>query len=386
MWSRLIYNVGYSHKTQDMITVGILGEQGKDKRVCLLPEQVKKVKDLGVEVIFESHAGKGLGIYDVEYQKAGAVSTSSDKIFDQADVVCSIQHRFDQRNLDTLTTFLGVYNPLYFREELRRYSMPKASVFSLDLLPRSTVAQNMDVLSSMASLSGYKSVLMAANNFRESIPMLTTAAGTLQPARFLILGAGVAGLQAVATAKRLGAIVEVFDVRKSAGEEVKSLGAKFMEVSGGTESNSNDGYAVIQSEEYRHRQSQLIHERAIQSDVVICAANVPGKNAPVLLEAKTLDEMKDGAIVIDLASEQGGNCRLSQNLKTVHHKGVTIIGDSQLARTLPMAASKLLSNNFYHFLKLLIQDRDHPLVNAVQVVKQGEVVHPKLREYFTQNV
>ncbi len=361
-----------------MKTIGILKENIGDDRVCMLPEAVKKLTDQGFEVWFESHAGYGVGQLNVEYQKVGAVCTTARKIYEEADIICSISHKYDGENLGKSPCFVGVFNPLFHKKALRKYISP-ASLYSLDLLPRSTIAQRMDVLSSMASLSGYKAVLLASNMYNGAIPMFTTAAGTLKPAKFLILGAGVAGLQAIATAKRLGAIVEAFDVRSSAAEEVRSLGAKFIEVEGFVESNDAGGYAVTQTEEFQDKQQQLIHEHALQADIVICTANIPGKAAPILLKENTVLKMKKGAVIVDMASEQGGNCELTQNNRTEDQNGVTILGDSHLSKLLPLAASKMLSNNYLNYLQHFLTNENSELKTQTMVMYKGEIVHPRLR-------
>ena len=365
-----------------MNTIGILKEPFEDKRVCLLPEAVKKITNLGVRVVFESRLGDGLNIPDKEYINAGAQCYSIEKIYEEADVICSINHRFNGEKLIRDLNFIGIFNPLFHIEELSRYNQ-FASIYSLDLLPRSTIAQNMDVLSSMASLAGYKALLLAANYSNSCLPMFTTAAGTIKPAKVLILGAGVAGLQAIATAKRMGAIVEAFDVRSSAEEEVRSLGAKFIQVEGSSESSAAGGYAVIQSEDFQNKQQNLIHNHAIEADIIISTANIPGRKAPLLLKKHTVEQMKKGSVIIDLASEQGGNCELTQNNKTIQQNGVTIIGNSHLSRTIPEAASRLLSNNFFNYISLFIKEPNHELIKATQVIKKGQTSHPKLQEKLT---
>jgi len=253
------------------------------------------------------------------------------------------------------------------------------STFSLDMIPRITLGQSMDVLSSMASIAGYKAVIEAANILPRYFPMLTTAAGTIPPAKVLILGAGVAGLQAVATAKRLGAVVEVFDTRTAVREEVRSLGAKFVEVEGSKDDKGAGGYAVEQTEEFKKKQADLIKERAIQSDVIITTAQLRGKPAPKLISKEAVNEMKEGSIIVDLAASTGGNCELTQNNKTVVEYGVTIIGNSELHSTAPIHASQLYSKNIYNFLKLMIKEGELKLDMEDEILKstcltfEGEV-------------
>ncbi len=368
-----------------MNTIGILKEPQNDPRVCMLPETVKKLCSAGVRVLFESQAGTGLGILNVDYQKAGAVCTTAEKIYEEADLVCSINHRYENEQLWSQVNFVGIFNPLFHTNQLNRYTQ-WTSVYSLDLLPRTTLAQSMDVLSSMASLAGYKAVLMAAYYAKGSLPMFTTAAGTIKPAKVLVLGAGVAGLQAIATAKRIGAVVEAFDVRKSAGEEVRSLGAKYIEVEGALESENAGGYAIEQNQDFLDRQSQLIHEAAVEADVIISTANIPGKKAPLLITQSTVEHMKKGAVIIDMASEQGGNCELSQNNKVVQFNDITIVGNSHLSKTVPMSASQLLSNNYYNYVQLFLKDSSNQLIKSTQLIERGEFIHPMLQNLATQKV
>lgn len=366
-------------------TLGILKTQN-DSRVCLLPKEVNRlVQELQLNVIFEPGLGSSLDIADIAYLEAGATCQDRETIFKNSDTIVSINHTISEVKMKEGCCFIGVFNPLFHDSKLIPYKEKKATVYSLDLLPRTTLAQSMDVLSSMASLAGYRAVIRAAETFNGVFPMFTTAAGTLTPAKVLVLGAGVAGLQAIATARRLGALVEAFDVRKSAGEEVQSLGATFVEVEGYTEASSAGGYAVEQSEEYQNKQKELIHNHILSANIVISTANIPGKKAPLLIETRSVEAMKPGSVIIDLAAEQGGNCELSVNQKTVKHNGVTIIGNSSLSAEIPAAASSLLSNNYFSFLKYKQkaenQDND-PLLTASQIMLAGEWTHP----HFTKQL
>jgi NAD(P) transhydrogenase subunit alpha len=359
-------------------TIGLLKEKTNDKRVCLLPEAIQKLTKQGVKVLFETNAAASIGILDSEYKKAGAICATSEKIYKTTDLICSISHCYDNEKLSDSPSFIGIFNPLFHKKELDKYPN-NTSLYSLDLLPRTTIAQRMDVLSSMASLSGYKAVLLATNQYHDAVPMFTTAAGTIKPARFLILGAGVAGLQAIATAKRLGGIVEAFDVRSSAAEEVRSLGAKFIEVRGFTETKDAGGYAVTQTEEFQQKQQELIHQCALQANIIICTANIPGKKAPILLKKETVSRMKQGAVIIDLASEQGGNCELTINNSITIHNNVSITGDSHLTKQLPIAASKLLSNNYLNYVQYFLNTMDSDLITQTKVLHKGKIVHPRLQ-------
>lgn len=364
--------------------IGIL-KTPNDPRVCLLPKEVKRLtSEFEIPFLIESGLGSSLQIEDNEYIEAGAKCLPRETILKDADTIVSINHTDSETEMQGSKTYIGIFNPLFHDTRFGTYKEHNATVYSLDLLPRTTLAQSMDVLSSMASLAGYRAVIKASELYNGIFPMFTTAAGTLTPAKVLILGAGVAGLQAIATARRLGAIVQAFDVRKSAGEEVRSLGATFIEVEGYTESASAGGYAVEQSEEYKLKQKELIHEHILSANIVISTANIPGRKAPLLIETRSVDAMQSGSIIVDLAAEQGGNCELSISGETVNHNGVKILGNSNLSADIPAAASKLLSNNYYSFLKYMEKSEkaDDPLLTASKILDNGEWSHP----HFTKNL
>lgn len=362
--------------------IGIL-KTPNDPRVCLLPKEVKRLTtDLKYIVQFEPGLGSSLQIEDSQYTEAGASCVSREQIFKTSDLIASVNHTFNGEELKEGSHFIGIFNPLFHSSKLNIYKEHATSVYSLDLLPRTTLAQSMDVLSSMASLAGYRAVIKSADLFNGIFPMFTTAAGTLTPAKVLILGAGVAGLQAIATARRLGAVVEAFDVRTSAGEEVRSLGATFVEVEGHTESASAGGYAVEQTEEYKLKQKELIHQHILSANVVISTANIPGRKAPLLIETRSVEAMQTGSVIIDLAAEQGGNCELSKNNEVINYKGVTILGNSNLAAEISNAASRLLSNNYFSFLKYMdkANKADDPLLTPSQILNKGEWTHPHFKQ------
>ncbi|WP_026450974.1 NAD(P) transhydrogenase subunit alpha [Aequorivita capsosiphonis] len=359
-------------------TIGIL-KTPNDPRVCLLPKEIKRlISEFDLKILFEPDLGSSLQIKDEEYVQAGATCLPRETIFKDANTIVSINHTFSEGEMKKGCKFIGIFNPLFHDSKFAIYKDHAATVYSLDLLPRTTLAQSMDVLSSMASLAGYRAVIIASELYNGILPMLTTAAGTLRPAKVLVLGAGVAGLQAIATARRLGAIVEAFDVRKSAGEEVRSLGATFIEVEGYTESASAGGYAVEQSKEYQEKQKELIHEHIASANIVISTANIPGRKAPLLIETRSVEAMKAGSIIVDLAAEQGGNCELSKNGEYIKHNGVTILGNSSLSADIPAAASQLLSNNYFSFLKYMEKsdNPDDPLLSASKILDNGEWKHP----------
>jgi NAD(P) transhydrogenase subunit alpha len=267
------------------------------------------------------------------------------------------------------------------------------SVFSLDTIPRTTRAQAMDVLSSQANIAGYKAVVLAATQYSRYFPMLMTAAGSIPPAKVLILGAGVAGLQAVATARRLGAVVEVFDTRPAVKEEVMSLGAKFVEVEGAADASKAGGYAVEQSEDFQRRQREKIHEHAKKSDIIITTAQIPGRKAPILITKAMIEDMRQGSVIIDIASATGGNTDLTQDGKTILHNGVTIIGNSALAATAPADASKLYAKNVLNFSKLII-DKDGGLnlnfeddiVKGTCIASDGKITNERVAGLVQQAV
>jgi H+-translocating NAD(P) transhydrogenase subunit alpha len=279
-----------------------------------------------------------------------------------------------------------VYQPLYHPLEMQRWAQQGITTFSLDMLPRTTRAQSMDVLSSQANISGYKAVLLAANLYPRYFPMFMTAAGSIAPAKVLILGAGVAGLQAIATAKRLGAVVEVFDTRPAVKEEVMSLGAKFVEVEGAADASKAGGYAVEQSEEYKQKQQQRIAESIARADIVITTAQIPGKKAPVLITEEMMDGMRNGSVIIDIAAATGGNTPFTKNNETVIRNGVTIVGNSNLPSTMPSDASKLYGKNVLNFLQLIITKEgqlnlnwEDELVKGSCVTHNGEVLHERVK-------
>jgi len=258
--------------------------------------------------------------------------------------------------------------------------------FSLDMLPRTTRAQAMDVLSSQANIAGYKAVLTAANNYSRYFPMFMTAAGSIKPAKVLILGAGVAGLQAIATAKRLGAVVEVFDTRPAVKEEVMSLGAKFVEVEGAADASKAGGYAVEQTEEYKQKQQQKIAESIEKADIVITTAQIPGKKAPILISEEMMSRMRNGSVIIDLAAATGGNTPFTKNNETVIHNGVSIVGNSNLQATMPSDASKLYGKNILNFLQLIIDKENNlnlnwedDLVAGSCITFNGEVKNERVK-------
>jgi NAD(P) transhydrogenase subunit alpha len=339
------------------MTIGIL-KCTKENLIAMVPQVVAKLIKSEYSLIIETNAGENAGYSNELYQEAGAKIVSRNDILSSSDIILTgvgIDPE-DIYQIKENTLLIGKFNAKLASEMLTMLKYSDVKVFSLDLLPRSSIAQSMDVLSSLASLSGYKSVIVGANEFSGYLSMMTTSAGTIPPAKILIVGAGVAGLQAIATAKRLGAVVHAFDVRFSVKEEVESLGARFIGVAGSVDDKSAGGYAVKQSEDYIHKQKELIHETAIKADIIITTANIPGRKAPVLIENKTVKEMKPGSVIVDMATASGGNCELSKDNDKVIIDNVAIIGDSILYNQMGKQASLLYSNNIHNFLKYILKD------------------------------
>jgi H+-translocating NAD(P) transhydrogenase subunit alpha len=367
--------------------IGILKESGTENRVAMLPNEVCGLKKLGVEVIVEHNAGEKAFTADKDYLVAGASTADRKEVISKAEMLLSVNPPMgdDLNSFKEGQVLCCVLNPVENRNWLEKARNRGLSVLALDLVPRTTRAQAMDILSSMATVSGYKAVLEAASQLPRFFPMFMSAAGTIKPSKVLILGAGVAGLQAIAIARKLGASVEVFDVRSAVKEEVKSLGGKFVEVEGAKEDAAAGGYAVEQSEEFKKKQQQLIQQRAIAADVVIATAQIPGKKAPVLLLKETVNSMKPGSVIIDLAASTGGNCELTENGKIIILNGVKIIGKSDYPSDMPTDASKMFGNNIINLLKIMI-DKEGKLVLNMQddIINGTTAVHGK--EFISQRV
>jgi NAD(P) transhydrogenase subunit alpha len=370
------------------MTLGILKETDGEQRVAVTPDSLSALTKLGFDkILVERGAGATAFFDDAAYEAQGAQIADRSNVLKNAKILAKI-HPFSAADCSQLAAgqiVVGQFNPLSNREAVENLLKANATAFSLDMAPRSTRAQALDVLSSMATVGGYKAVLTAAAHLPTFFPMFMTAAGTIKPAKVLILGAGVAGLQAIATAKRLGSVVEAFDVRAAAKEEVLSLGAKFVEVEGATDDKGAGGYAVEQTEEFKQRQAQLIHEKAVAADVIICTAQIPGRKAPVLIRKETVAAMKPGAVIVDMAASTGGNCQLTENGKTTHPHGVTLIGDSNLAGSVSKDASVMFGKNIVNFLKLIMLKNeltlnwDDDIVAATCVAHEGKVVSERVK-------
>lgn len=335
---------------------GILKEYD-DQRVAIVPEIVPKLKQLGLEILVETQAGATALFSDALYQEHASI-VSRQEALSQSDILISI-HPLSDADLQQVrkgVLLISQFAPFASPGVAETLHGKGFQAFSLDMIPRTTLAQSMDVLSSMAGIAGYKAVLEAARLLPRYFPMMITAAGTIRPARVLILGAGVAGLQAIATARRLGAQVEAFDTRRAAKEEVESLGAKFVEVEGAVDDTAAGGYAVAQSDEFLARQRAEVQARAAKADVIITTAQVRGTKAPILLPKETVSHMKPGSVVVDLAASTGGNCELTQDNAVIQAHQVTIIGNSYLANLMPQDASVMYANNVLNFIKTFVKD------------------------------
>jgi NAD(P) transhydrogenase subunit alpha len=370
------------------MTIGILKETAGENRVAMLPESVATLVKMNVIMLVESGAGLTAFASDKAYEEAGARIETKAKVIAGADLLIKIQ----PPTADEIAlmkegqVIMAVLNPYFNADLVKQLAAKNITGFSMDVVPRTTRAQAMDILSSMATVAGYKAVLTAANTLPKFFPMFMTAAGTIKPANMLILGAGVAGLQAIATSRKLGAVVYVFDVRAAVKEEVVGIGGKFVEVEGAVDDKAAGGYAVEQTDEFKARQAKAIHDQAVKSDVIICTAQIPGKRAPLLLKKETVEAMAPGSVIIDLAASTGGNCELTKDNQTVVHNGVKIIGNSQFPTDMPTDASRMYGKNMINFLKLIITKEgglnlnwEDDIVKGTAVTHGKEIVHERVK-------
>jgi proton-translocating NAD(P)+ transhydrogenase subunit alpha len=366
------------------MTIGLLKEPVHETRVSLLAEAVATLTKKGITVLVENGAGENAFCSNADYEKAGAQIKSKDDVVSSSQIILSIHApEITVIGEHSSAILIGIYQPLFNHQQMQEWAAKGITTFSLDMLPRITRGQAMDVLSSQANIAGYKAVLTAANVYSRYFPMFMTAAGTIAPAKVLILGAGVAGLQAIATARRLGAIIEVFDTRPAVKEEVMSLGAKFIEVEGAADASQAGGYAVEQSEEFMQRQKAKIAESIAKADIVITTAQIPGVKAPILITEEMIKTMRQGSVIIDIAAATGGNTPVTKNNETIVYNGVSIVGNSNLPATMPSDASKLYGKNVLNFLQLIITkegqlnlDWDDELVKGSCITHNGEVIKP----------
>jgi NAD(P) transhydrogenase subunit alpha len=369
--------------------IGLLKEKGDEPRVALTPPIVAQLKAMSVDIYVESQCGLQAYCSDQDYLAAGAEIKSQDEILEKADLLIGLRPPDTEMitRLRKEVVWLSLLNPYASPQMVTAFQQAGLTAFGMDMIPRTTRAQAMDVLSSMATVSGYKAVILAALELPRFFPMFMTAAGTITPARVMVLGAGVAGLQALATARKLGAVVEVFDVRAAVKEEVLSLGGKFIEVEGALDDRSAGGYAVEQSEAFLQRQAAVIHEHAVKSDIIICTAQIPGKKAPLLIRTTTVESMRAGSVIIDLAASTGGNCELTKDNETLIHSQVKIIGNSNLTALMASDASSMFARNVFNFLKLLITadgglslNFNDDIVKGTCLTHEGQLVHENVKK------
>ena len=364
----------------------------QETRVAISPDTAKKFRALNLDVVIERGAGTGAGFADAEYEAAGArLAGDGATLLSGANLVLKVRAPTDAElaAMAPGTALVGMLSPYGTREAVDAYAAAGVDAFAMELVPRISRAQSMDVLSSQANLAGYKAVIDASAEFARAMPMMMTAAGTVPPARVFVLGAGVAGLQAIATARRLGAIVSATDVRPAVKEQVESLGASFVMVeSEETQAaETAGGYAREMSEDYRRRQAELVAEHLAKQDIVITTALIPGRPAPVLITEEMVESMKPGSIIVDLAVEQGGNCPLSRAGEIADHHGVRIIGHVNVPGRLPVDASALYARNLYNFISPFVDgesgdiefDWNDELVTGTGLTRNGSVVHPSFQ-------
>ena len=374
--------------------VGIPKERrAGEARVAGSPDMVKKLVAMGIEVAVEAGAGEGALISDDAFAAAGAtIAPDAESVLRDADVVPKVRRPLTSAEggpdevamMKEGAILIGLLNPLADRDQVDAYAAAKLTAFAVELMPRISRAQAMDALTSQSNIAGYKAVIDAAAAFKRIFPMMMTAAGSIAPARVLVLGAGVAGLQALATARRLGAIVSAFDVRSAVKQEVESLGAKFIEVPAEETGDAEGGYAKEMGEDYQRRQTELIHETLKKNDIVITTALIPGRPAPLLITEEMVRDMKLGSVIVDMAVEAGGNCALSERDKVVVKHGVTIMGHANLPAAQAADTSTLYARNLLNVLglmydqeaKMLAIDWDDEIVKGMLLTRDGEVVHP----------
>jgi NAD(P) transhydrogenase subunit alpha len=350
-----------------MNIASILENQKVEKRIAITPEIAKKYISIGIDVLLSENYGSHLGIKDEEYKELGvSILKDENEVISNADIIVQLGLLSDDKNslLKENQTFIGVLNPYdnNNKDKINNLVKNKINTFSLELLPRITRAQSMDILSSQANLAGYKAVVESFANFEKAIPMMMTAAGTIPAAKILVVGAGVAGLQAIATAKRMGAIVFATDVRMASKEQVESLGGKFLSVQGTENLETEGGYAKEASDDFKKKQEELLSETLRKIDIVICTALIPGKKAPVIIKEDMIKNMNSGSIIYDLAAIQGGNTAHTKVDEIVEKNGVKIMGESNILNKLPTSASNLYAKNLFNFV-LNLYDKENKKIN-----------------------
>ena len=364
-----------------------------ENRVACVPDVASKLIKSGFQVQVEKDAGLNAGYTNEMYEKAGAKVVSLNELYSSADIVIKVQRPLDhpdagKNELDLFragTLLITFLYPLNYPELAKKCAEKKINVISMDMIPRTTLAQKMDALSSQANIAGYKSVVMCADTLGKIFPLMMTAAGTISPAKVVIMGAGVAGLQALGTAKRLGAVVEVSDIRAAVKEEVLSLGGKFIEVEGAEDMQDASGYAKEASEEFLKKQKDLIFKHITEADIVITTALVPGKKAPILVTEEMVKNMRPGSVVLDMAVEFGGNCEVSEKGKKVKKHGVTIIGEPNLPSLVPTNSSDMYSKNILSLIQHIGKEGkvdlklDDEIVKGSLITHDGSVIHERIK-------
>ena len=343
----------------------ILENQNIEKRIAITPDTAKKYSSLGFEVTLIENYGSHLGINDEQFKEMGVkISKDESEILNSSDIIVQLGMLTDDKTLKIREnqTLIGVLNPYKNQQQLENLAKKKINLFSLELLPRITRAQSMDILSSQANLAGYKAVIESFANFEKAVPMMMTAAGTVPAAKVLVIGAGVAGLQAIATAKRMGAIVFATDVRTASKEQVESLGGKFLTVEGSENLETEGGYAKEASDDFKQKQEELLSETLKKIDIVICTALIPGKKAPLIIKDNMIENMQAGSVIYDLAAIQGGNSAFTEVDKIIEKNGIKIMGESNILNKLPVSASNLYAKNIFNFVDNLI-DKENKKIN-----------------------
>jgi len=384
------------------VTVGVPRETfPNERRVALVPAAIDRLQKAGLSVLIETGAGQASGHSDAEYTgKGAAIAASRAELFEKADIVLQVRSyganleagEADLTLLRAGQAVIGFCDPLANPQIVKKLAETGATAFAMELMPRITRAQPMDALSSMATVAGYKAVLLAANRLPKMFPMLMTAAGTVQPAKVLIIGVGVAGLQAIATAKRLGAVVTAYDIRPAVKEQVQSLGARFLELGlESKEAEDKGGYAKALDEEFYRKQREMMAGAIAESDVVITTASVPGKKAPVLVTAEMVRGMKAGSVIVDVAAERGGNCELTRPGEETEENGVAILGPANLPSLVPVDASQMYARNISTFLLHMVKegrlevDAEDEIVRETLLTRDGKVVHPRVLELLGES-
>ena len=360
-----------------MKIASILENQNIEKRIAVTPDIAKKYISLGFEVLLVNKYADHLGIKDEEYSSIGVKFYSDEKeILNNSDIIIQLGLLSDEKSsfLKKGQILIGSLNSYQNKEKLNKLKDKEIKVFSLELLPRITRAQSMDILSSQANLAGYKAVIESFANFEKAVPMMMTAAGTVPAAKVLVVGAGVAGLQAVATAKRMGAIVFGTDVRAASKEQVESLGGKFLTVEGSENLETEGGYAKEASEDFKKKQEDLIGETLKKIDIIICTALIPGKKAPIIIKENMINNMQPGSVIYDLAAVQGGNTAYTEADKIIEKNGVRIMGESNILNKLPISASSLYSKNMFNFVENLFDKKD----KKVNINLEDEIIEKTL--------